>query len=336
MKNYRDMLREVLRAIDIVSPTSYRWFGVPCATMSPQAEAVTAPQDARAFLRYALKNRLYADFYCPGVARPSVEMTAPRTGTMSAFLRSLSEANCGSGSRDPGWKVLGSDGPFEVVERLGLRIWAHPTEVTAQASATQPTDATVALTMPKELFRLSPGFYMALGDCEFPEAETSNQIRFYWNLGANAAIPLMQSLTKRLNQRRVPFRLKVIDHEAGYSRTDAGVLYSQREAFTEVSGAVEETYNELNHWLKSRTPAFAQELAPGLGFAESPSDPNESFGTARCEQLAEGILRAQERHAADPEVRMSIVEACFVEAGVSLDTPYLRGTTPSPESVTGP
>jgi hypothetical protein len=168
---------------------------------------------------------------------------------------------------------------------------------------------------------------MALGDCELTQDDPYQQIRYYWNIEASGAAPLMRLLTTRLNQQRIPFRFKVIADEASYVRTDAGVLYAHRCDLAAVSAVVEECYLHLGPRLKPLTPAFTQEIAAGVGFAESPPDPAESFGTARCEVLAEAILRAHEASATGLDERMAVVETCFVEHGLQLDAPYLNAVT---------
>jgi hypothetical protein len=319
MKDYRHLVTGALQATEISSPTSYRWFGALSAPIPPDAEAAMSAEDARRFLHYALKNRLYADFYCPGEARPPLEpLSSPsRVGGTSAFLATLSEANQGSGSREGGWQVIRTDGEFLVVERQGLQVWAHPREVSDEGGR-------VTVTMPKELFRLSPGFYMALSDCELPEEDFSQQIRYYFNLQPGAAAALMRSLTTGLNRGRVAFRLKVVDDANRYSRSDAGVLYAHRRDLPAVLAQVEMSCRELDPPLKPSTPAFVQELAPGLGFAENPPDASESFGTSRCELLAEALLRAHEQSIVEINDQLAIVDECFAQAGLTLEAPYLN------------
>src|SRR5262245_27191015 len=98
MKDYRHLVAGVLAETEITSSTSYRWFGAVNAPIPPEAEAAMSAEDARRFLRYALKNRLYADFYCPGAARPDLQAlpSSQRAGGASTFLAALSDANQGS------------------------------------------------------------------------------------------------------------------------------------------------------------------------------------------------------------------------------------------------
>jgi HopA1 effector protein family len=324
MKDYRRLTLDLLRALEVDSATTYRWFGVVHEVVTGQSRAVMAPGDCRRALTYALQNRLYSDFYCSGGARAANDIPPiSRLCTMSPFLRSLSVANAGTGSRDSGWQVLRREGEFLVIERHGITIWAHPSEVVEVSAAPLGGTECAAVSMPKELFRLSPGFYMALGNCELPMDQPGGEVRYYWNLQAQIAATAMGLLTTRFNKFNIPFRFKVLADEASYTRADAGVLYLRREDIETAGPVVEESYERLRERMKARTPAFTRELAPGLGFAESPSDLRESFGTSRCQRLTEGILRAHERQVSDLDGRLQVVEDCFVEAGITLDAPYL-------------
>jgi hypothetical protein len=218
---------------------------------------------------------------------------------------------------------LRREGEFLVIARHGITIWAHPSEVVEVSAPPPGGTETAAVSMPKELFRLSPGFYMALGNCELPVDQPRGEVRYYWNLQAQAAATAMKLLTTSLNGLNIPFRFKVLADEASYVRADAGVLYLRNQDVEAAGPVVDESYERLRTRMKARTPAFTRELAPGLGFAESPSDLRESFGTARCQCLTEGILRAHERHVSDLDGRLQVVEDCFAESGITLDAPYL-------------
>jgi hypothetical protein len=319
MKDCRQLVRGALEATQIVAPTRYRWFEQLNAPLAAETEAAMAPEDARRFLVHALKMRLYGDFYCPGHARPALD-SAYRPPRATAFLEALSAANQGHGSCDPGWRVVRHEHPHIVVERHGLQVWVRPDEVCTAAAA---LGEVLSVKLPKELLRLSPGFYMALGDHEFP-ADGANQLRFYWNLQPGGAVALMRVLTTRLNDAGLAYRFKVVSDAEAYSRADAGVLYGARADAARLAALVEDTYLQVRTWMKPATPAFTEERAAGLGFAESPDDLNESFGTARCELLAEALLEAHECGASGTDARFAVVERRFAAAGLSLQTPWLN------------
>ena len=325
MSDYATLLSEVLAATEVVSPTSYTWFGVRSPALPDETVAIMGPDSARSYLVYNLQTQLYADFYCTGRARPRLDnpVVEPLPGA-SPFVQSLSDANAGHGAREPGWIVTGEDGGALVVTRGGLSLWVAPADVTPSNGDPIGPGASVSVLMPKELLRLSPGFYMALGDAEFPLDGSEAIVRFYWNLRSRGAATLLQTLTRALNAEKLAFRLKVVSDPGRYSRCDAGVLYTRRDDYDQVSRAVIQAYRTVAPELKPDTPALTRQLAPGLALAEDPGDDAVSFGMSRCAMIAEAIVRAAEHGARDPAPRLEFVRARFAQDGLALETPYLN------------
>lgn len=319
MTQYRDVMTGVLSAVALHDRTSFSWFGVREGGLPPETEAAMTPDDARAYLVYQLQTRLYGAFYTQGEAKPALSdgHVTPPLGP-SAFVHALSEANHGTGSLESGWTVVGKEDGRLVVERGGLRLWAGP-EAVVDANGDG-----VAVLMPKELLRLSPGYYMALGNRELPTDGSAPIVRFYWNLHSEGAATLVDLLTRTLNDAAHAFRVKVVSDPASYSRCDAGVLYTLGSEYEGVAGVVASIYTDVAPALKPATPAFAKQLAPGLALAEDPSSGVESFGQSRCQLLAEAIVEAGERGAYSVPERLEVVEERFRRAGLDLDHPYLN------------
>lgn len=325
MTGSRRQIMDAVAATQIIDATTYGWFGVRAPGLAAAVQQSIDPQSARAYLVYSLQERLYTDFYCAGGARPTVADPMPYVspGT-SPFVESLSQANAGTGARDPGWTLVREDGQALVVARGGLSLWASPGLVYPATESGLRPGAAVGILMPKELLRLSPGFYMALGECEFPTDGSSPLVRFYWNLRSEGAVPLISLLTHGLNAARLAFRLKVASDPVRYSRCDAGVLYVRLSDYKRAITIVADAYSRIAPGLKPAIPALTRMLAPGLALAEDPGGQLESFGMSRCRMLAEGIVRASERGSSDPEQTLSIVGEVLAEAGVSVDAPYLN------------
>jgi hypothetical protein len=318
--------RAALDAIRILGPARYAWFGTPSDALPPQTEAMMAPADARAYLAYSIAGRLYADFYTVGTARPiGLDATMGYVAaSLTPFVQSLSTANTGTGAREGGWRVVSAEEDALVVQRPdGLRFRAQPGEVAA-ADGALAAGAAVAVLMPKELLRLSPGFYMALGDAELPPASAGSLVRLYWNIRADGAAPLVHLLTAALNDAAVPFRLKVVADPSRYARCDAGVLYVARADYAAVRPAAETAYARLAAALGPAVPALTKQLAPGLSLAEDPAGGMASYGQSRCGLLAEAAIRAAERGVTDSDGRLAVARGCFAEAGLDLDAPYLE------------
>ena len=184
--------------------------------------------------------------------------------------------------------------------------------------------ARVSLRFPKELLGISPGFYMAVSDVEMPDFHGADVVRFYWNLRPEAAVPLMEELTRELNSARLPFRFKVVNDRGAFSRCDAAVLYVLKSNYAPVAQIVERIYSKISERLNERVPAFTRRLAPGLGFAEDPGTKHDSFGTHRCRLLAEGMFRAWRLGRKSLPDRLRIIEAHFAEHKISLEAPHLN------------
>lgn len=330
MTEYLSLLSEVLAATEVVSATSYSWFGVRSPALPEETVAIMGAESARAYLVYNLQTQLYADFYCAGRARPRLDnpLVEALPGA-SPFIQTLSEANAGHGAREPGWIVTGHDAGALVVARGGLSLWVAPADVTPSNGDPIGPGTSVSVLMPKELLRLSPGFYMALGDAEFPIDGSAPIVRFYWNLRSRGAPALLDALTRALNAEKLAFRLKVVSDPARYSRCDAGVLYTQRRDYGRVSHAVLEAYRTVGSELKPDTPALTHKLAPGLGLAEDPGDDAVSFGMSRCAMIAEAIVHAAEQGARDPAARLEVVRGRFAQDGLALEAPYLNAGSPN-------
>lgn len=321
MSRHRQLVAETLCAVRISSPTRFCWHGACGPVLPPDVESAMEPETARRYLVHALQTHLYASFYCQGSARPHRPEgdRQPQLG-FTPFVQSLSSANAGAGSREAGWLVVRrEDGGQVVVSRDGLTLWARPGEV---ADPAEP-GATVSVLLPKELLRLSPGFYLALGDAAF-DSDSTTIVRFYWNLRSEGATALVAMLTTALNQEALGFRLKVLNDPGGYSRCDAAVLYTCRGDYDRVADIVAATYPAIACHLKPAIPALTKPLAEGLGLAEDPGSASDSFGMHRCRLLADALVRAYERGADSAQARLEDVEARFNEEGISLDRPYLN------------
>jgi HopA1 effector protein family len=319
MSGYRELVLDALRALRIDSPTHFSWLGEPGPELPADVASAMDEATARDYLRFTLQNHLYASFYtrgAPGPARPA-ETLQPDVG-WTPFLSELSAANAGSRSREPGWIVdrRDADGRI-VVRRNGLSLWARPEEVVGPADP----EAEVSIRLPKELLRLSPGFYLALGEEEFQPDEPV--VRVYWHLRREGAPRLVRELTAPLNAGGLPFRLKVLKDPNAYSRCDAGVLYVRSRDFRRVAPLVARTRSAVEQQLRDTTPALTKRLGDGVGLAEEPPSA-ESFGMHRCGLLAEGAIRAWEAGAERAEDALPLVEAGLGEAGISLDAPYLN------------
>lgn len=317
---HREAVAAAFGALRIESPTSFSWCGEATPPLPAETVERMGAEAARAFLRDRLRDRLYVCFYCSGrpVPRPS-QQGSGALHRPSAFAESLSRVNHGVGGREGGWTVVGveADGRI-VVHRHGLSLWARPDEV---LGADLEPGAEVSVRLPPELLRLSPGFYMALGNEELDGEEAV--VRHYWHLSSSGGAALVEAATRLLNDAGLPFRLKVLIEPDLYVRCDAGVLYTPERCREQVAGLVPLLRDEVAAHLKPGTPALTEPLGEGLAVAEDPQG-EDSFGMDRCGLLAEAMLRAFERGAESSEERLAVAAGTFAERGVDLDRPHLN------------
>jgi HopA1 effector protein family len=328
---YRATVIAALEALRIESPTGFSWCGEPSPPLAPEMSAAMPAETARAYLADQLQGCLYESFYCSGGPVPRGARQRRRRGHRpgpSPFVDELSRANRGRGSREPGWTVVRTedDGRI-VVRRGGLSLWARPEEVSGGpgddggAEPGRAEGAEISVALPSELRRLSPGFYMALGDVGLDLGEPL--VRHYWNLESAGGAALIAAGTGVLNQAGVPFRLKVAIEPASYDRCDAGVLYTPRRGLATVAALLPTIRGAVAAHLRPGAPALTKPLAEGLAVADDPPG-GDSFGLHRCGLLADGAIAAFERGIATGPERLAAVEAHFEEAGVSFERPYLN------------
>lgn len=319
MSEHRASVMAALAAVQIRSATSYAWCGTVAAPLDPEIERAMGPDVARDYLVYQLQQELYGSFYCRGFPVPEAPRARAFSGTVksSVFVGTLTAANHARRTLQAGWRIKQHSEDQMVVERDGLALWVTPAQ-----TAPDERPEHVSLRLPAELLRLSPGFYMALGEKAIDERDSARLVRLYWHLTSTAAARLLALLTTSLNRAALPFQLKVVNDPDGYSRCDAGVLYIPRALFADAAPAVESAYRQVAGELRETTPVFTKRLARGLGLAEDPGD-GQSFGMHRALLLAHAVVRAHELDCHEDERRAAVVEEIFSEAGLDLDRPYL-------------
>jgi|HubBroStandDraft_6_1064221.scaffolds.fasta_scaffold03856_3 hypothetical protein len=324
-RHYPSQIAGAIAATVFHSRTSFSWCNdLPFEIPAPVLKSIS-PEETRNLVLLSLQNFLYENFYCLGFASPrpnSAQFPILELESIS-FSKELARANHGKGySEGSKWRVKQSRENEITVARDGLELVVRPEELVPPAKSPRRGTLTT-LRSPQSLLRVSPGFYMALGDKDLPKKSSKVLNRFYWNLTAPGAATFIRAVTSTFNSAALPFRVKVANHPSRFSRCDAGVLYLPIDDFQRCEKLLQRIYKKVSPYLKQGTPALTKSLAPGLGWAEDPPDPS-GFGMHRCSLIAEGILRAYEAGKKTPESRLKMVATCFKEAGISLDHPYLN------------
>jgi hypothetical protein len=337
-------LTHVASEVEILSDTRYRFRGelrdtqaaglVPLSETGRPVHLEGGKSRLLAFIESELYQRLYrrpAD----GVGRSVVS-----GGADHAFIESLSEANTGSGTWQPGWRFAGlaPDGLLGVAK--DVTCWVPASDVRPPEGGLRP-GAACRVRVPKEVRHLVLGYYLAIGDAEprLEDGDEAGTVRLYWSLTPAAAPRYLRRLTTIFNEREIPFRSKVVAHSALYQNADAGVLYLAKEDFARSVRPLRRLHRDLARGLRDTVPLFTKRLAAGLGLAEDPLD-GSSFGQSRCRIAAQGLWAdyfADHHHLADQhrladhlaggrsaEDRLRALATAFQGSGLDPARPYLR------------
>ncbi len=323
---------ETVAAIDIVSDTVYRVAGLERDLGRIRFAAPAGMPAPKPTLDLLLRNDIYGLLY----KRSTPQTDATRfDGDKSAFLIALSHANTGTGTWEPGWRILAIDpyGSLHVANDDDGRREDRLVFV-VDSSEFELVDAHVPrvgahgrVRIPKELRQLNTYYYMAFGDAPLRDRQRDPEVllRYYWHLTPAAAVPYMHGITARLNDAGIAFRTKVLSDPQGYGAADAGVLYIDRDVRDAVEPMLMSLHAELAPLLSPSVPLFTRKLAPGLGHAEDP-DNGESYGVSRARLAAEGLLRAHAHGETSIQARIARIRESFAGAGLDPDHPHLQPT----------
>ncbi len=252
-------------------------------------------------------------------------------GVDIGFYERLHNSNCGAGYFDPGWLVLAQVEQKLVVSKGGLRLHVEPDR--HLPADTNPTVGdTVAIRLPRNL--VQNGFYMAVGNAG-PQ-EQGQMTRVYCNLTPAGALAVMDGFTRQLNEMGLCFSFKTLYNPTDYGRFDAAVLYFAKSDYLAVQPVLQAVYDEHQSHFQPQVPLFTKTLAPGLAIAEEPEQTfsdHESFGTHRCQIVANGLLAAQQQGDESPEARLSAIHEQFSLLGLEWRSPHLN---PNSEDVYTP
>jgi len=250
-----------------------------------------------------------------------------------AFYNQLHKSNNGSGYFDSSWQILQqeSNGSL-VVSKEGLRIYIQPDKHLQDSEQAAEIGDVVSIKLPKNC--VQNGFYMAVGNEGFSHTEKTRlpdtTVRIYWNFTPEGALAVMKSLTHSLNEDKIPFSFKVLYSPQDYQRDDAGVLYFDKCNYQQVRPILTKIYQETVASFKSGIPLFTLELAKGLGLAEEPNhrfSEQESFGTHRCQIIANGLLKAWYQGDDSPQGRIDAILEQFTDLGLDLERVYLNANS---------
>ncbi len=201
------------------------------------------------------------------------------------FVEELSRANCTFDVWDRGWVVCQADphGTAFVQKDDQLHYLAPDEFRFADQERTRLIVGTpVDVKVKREENNLVPGYYFAYS--EAPPKKDAEFARLYWNIDSMGVPKLISRLTASLNNHRIPFRFKCLNHPDLYPRTDSAILYLEKSEFNRAIELIVDFLPSLTGYFYKDTPLFCRELARGLSFAEDPID-GGSFGLSRSDLL---------------------------------------------------
>jgi hypothetical protein len=297
----------------------------------------------RKYLNLQLQNFLYGIYYNgsmrsvltlesedEGLALPPNLENNTLMGVDLAFYDRLHQSNCGQGYFDPGWQVMRqeSDGSLAVIKG-GLTLHIDRDRHLQDTERAAVVGDIVAIRMPKNL--LQNGFYMAVGDAGRDDRsqprDNSVTVRIYFHLTSEGAVAIMSSLTRQLNEIKIPFSFKVLYNPSQYKRYDSGVLYCDRSYYPRILQVLQTLYCDNQTHFQPQVPLFTKQIAPGLAVAEEPNykfSDRESFGTNRCQIVAKGLLESCDRGETSPDIRLAAILKNFSLHGIDLNHPFLN------------
>lgn len=148
--------------------------------------------------------------------------------------------------------------------------------------------------------------------------------RVYLNPRPATAARTLQHVTEALTDARLSYQLKCPVTPQACRRTDAIVIYHDRERRDDAVRALLARWSRIDPLLDAREPPLTRTVAPGLAWADDDTRPDYSFGQFRCQALATAVLGAGRRWAsADLEGRVGILVGGLRAAGIDAERPWL-------------
>lgn len=251
-------------------------------------------------------------------------------GVDQKFYEQLHSSNRGAGCFDPGWRVLRQeeDGTLAVIKD-NLTLHVERERYLRREHQSAGVGDEVSIRLPRN--RVQSGFYMAVGNVSAHGYQTAPEyVRIYFNLSPEGTIALMDAITMQLNDLAIPFKFKALYNPSDYDRFDAAVLYSDKRDYEAIRSALQGIYLENRSHFQPEVPLFTKLLAPGLALAEEPDckfATKESFGTHRCQLVANGLLEARDNGDESPDSRMTAILQHFSRLGIDANRPYLNANS---------
>ncbi len=285
-------------------------------------------------LSIQLRNFLYSAYYNGSWHNSTTANTQDNDlsnnslfGIDLAFYERLHTSNTGTGYWSKNWLVVNEEADGSLaVHKNGLTLHIERDLYLSSVDKSASVGNLVAIKMPKNL--VQNGFYMAASNLGTQDHQ--DIVRIYFNVSPEGAVSVMNSLTKQLNNIPVAFSFKALYTPDEYERYDSAVLYFNKHHYKTIYPILQKVYLENQDSFSQQVPLFTKPLAPGLGCAEEPENKfgeKESFGTNRCQIIANGLIAAWQAGKNHPRSRMTAIFEQFALHKIKLEYPYLNSNS---------
>ncbi|AFZ55761.1 hypothetical protein H6G54_21525 [Anabaena cylindrica FACHB-243] len=332
----QDMVNEIeIESYHCIKHSNYKPLELPESVISRFEQLPLEMQQQH--LKLQLRNFLYSAYYNvaskpilnsdqeePDVKLPQNIENNSLFGVDLEFYDRLHTRNKSEGYWSHNWQVVREESDRTLaVQKNGLTLHVEPNIHLLPTNQAVTIGKFVSIKMPKNV--VQKGFYMAVANAG---SQNNHQItRIYFNLTPEGAAAVMETLTEQLNNIPISFSFKALYNPSDYGRYDSAVLYFNKGNYDVVHPVLERLYAENKSYFQEQVPLFTKLLAPGLACAEEPDQKfsdQESFGTNRCQIIANGLIAAWEQGEYSPEGRMASIFKHFAVHKIQLQCPYLN------------
>ncbi|WP_420575088.1 T3SS effector HopA1 family protein [Kordia sp.] len=336
---YKKQVQQITDAIEITSLSTYKVHGeeeyvqnqMPYQTFAEEfksfgSNSTVDIQQQRKNLINALINTIYSKFYC-GIQNDHHTSKIPPKAAREEFMNALSQANASTNGFDYHWNIYNIDTKTGnvYIQKNGELRWLQPNSY--QFANPQQKQAIVNtkvnITRQKENKNIQPVFYHVFSNEMFPQEVEIGRI--YWNVSPEGTPKLIHLLTTVLNDYKIPFQFKCLNHPELYVRSDSAVLYLSKKHVQLVSVILNTIIPKLETYLVDEIPMFTKQLFKGVSYAEDPGK-GQSFGMSRSSTIAEALVDAFQQEK-DKKQTFNTIINFLSRKGMSLDRLYLNKHT---------
>ncbi|MCU0469904.1 MAG: T3SS effector HopA1 family protein [Arcicella sp.] len=281
-----EIIDQIIQRIDIGADRRIFFNQQPSSYTPAQVQNISVPM-----LVEALQNLIYTEFYTKSTFQNS---NYPTPEAVHQFSKKLRDVNTSKERFDEGWTVISVDYQGVILAQKGSykRHVQSGEYIGVSCFGRKPQQGdTLKLFVRKDYYEPEGGFYFVFGEHQ-AEQNLQQNVRFYFNIKAEGSTRLVEQISTQLNLYQVPFQFKCLNHESLYQRADSAVLYLEKRYCSLTMRLLSAMIDTIKPYLKPDVPAFTLKLHDGIGFAENPLNPNESFGTNLSKVIANGIVSA--------------------------------------------